>query len=58
MEVVTFPLTLYLSSPGDAYQPYASPLLADIHGLPAATVITAGFDPLRDQGRSLCNQAA
>lgn len=40
----------YLRSPADALNYYASPLLGDVRGLPPATVITAGFDPLRDEG--------
>lgn len=40
----------YLSQPSDADEPYASPIRGSLAGLPPATVITAGFDPLRDEG--------
>lgn len=41
----------YIQSPVHARNEYAAPLLADdLSGLPSATVITAGFDPLRDEG--------
>lgn len=41
----------YLSSPEEVNDPRVSPLLADdLSGLPPATVITAEYDPLRDQG--------
>ena len=41
----------YLKSDLDGANPYASPLRArDLADLPPATVVTAGFDPLRDDG--------
>lgn len=42
---------LYLHDTIDAHHPYASPLRArDLSGLPPTLIITAGFDPLRDDG--------
>jgi acetyl esterase len=41
----------YLASPDDGKNPYASPLLApNVSDLPPAMVVTAEFDPLRDEG--------
>lgn len=45
-------IDLYLPGADDARDPRASPWFApDVSGLPPAHVVTAGFDPLRDEGR-------
>ena len=47
----------YLRSPIDAANPYAVPLEAtDLGDLAPATVVTAGFDPLRDDGVALAER--
>lgn len=47
----------YLQSSIDGKNPYASPLQAtNLEGLPPATVITCGFDPLRDEGAAYASR--
>jgi acetyl esterase len=49
----------YLRTPLDGANPYAAPMRArDVSDLPPATVVTGGFDPLRDDGLGYADRLA
>jgi acetyl esterase len=49
----------YLSNPEEKTDPRVSPLLAaDLSGMPATYLVTAGFDPLRDEGEAFAARLA
>jgi len=48
----------YLESPEQAHEPQLAYLKNDLSGLAPAYVLTAGFDPLRDEGQAFADRLA
>lgn len=55
-EALDFFMSLYLRDATDRANPLASPLLADLSGLPPSFIAIAGTDPLRDDSRELAEK--
>ena len=49
-------IELYRRDESDMLSPYFSPLLADLHDQPDTLVISAEFDPLRDEGEAYADK--
>ena len=57
LDSASYCIDLYLPDVATRAHPLASPLHAESHaGLPPAYICTAGFDPLRDQGRAYADK--
>ena len=57
LDTASFCIRLYLPDKRMRAEPWASPLHADSHaGLPRAYICTAGFDPLKDQGKAYADR--
>jgi acetyl esterase len=57
LDILRWQAVQYLSDPNDRNNPYVSPLVAgDLRGLPAAVIILAEFDDLRQAGQKYADR--